>query len=384
MKRHELQVGVGKQGLVLPDIFFPYDGFSSLHDPLHVRTLVLQTDCKSVIWIVVEVTSLPNPVVKELKQEIAARWQFNEEAVFLSVSHTFSAPHLNIQAQAGSDDERKSNILLQSIRAAISLSMEEALSRMQPARFGIANGSCNVNVNRDMLTADGWWKGSDPAGLSDKSVAMLCFETLQGRCLAVLVNYAVQSSVLEGSCMWDGAVLVSSDLFGWTSTYVEKELGEGAVVLFTLSAGGDQDPSLKANRHHVDCGGRYSRRDVHECGFAFLEVLSERLGDEILRCVRSPKRMESGLSIKLMHRGITLQGQKIYADIHTMKPTKIYCYEEAEPVFVPVDILLLNMYAIVAVSVELNAKTVMQIKAGSPFRNTMVCTLVKAMFDNLY
>lgn len=371
-----LQVGVSKQSIVFPHGFLPYDGFSSFHDPLNVRTLVVQVGNRLVAWIVVELTSLPNPVVKDIKQEISTRYQISEKAVFLSVSHTFSAPHIQMHTKPGSEEDHKSKALLQSVRTAVGLSMEEALSRRQPACVGFGKGLCDVNVNRDMLTCDGWWKGSNPSGKSDKTVAMLCFKTLQGKSLAILVNYAVQSSVLEGSCTTEGDILISSDLAGWTSSYVEQELGGGAVVLFTLSGGGDQDPNLKANRHHVDSALRYTRHDVHESGFALLEILAEKLGDEILRCARSPKRMDNCLAVKLLHTTLLVPGQKIYADIHTMKPTKVYRYEESEPVAFSVDILLLNAVALVAVPVELNAKTVLQIKAGSPYSNTIVCTMV--------
>jgi len=56
-----------------------------------------------------------------------------------------------------------------------------------------------VNVNRDVLTADGWWLATGAAGPSDKSVGVTRFDDLSGNPIAVLVNYSVQCSVGAGS-----------------------------------------------------------------------------------------------------------------------------------------------------------------------------------------
>jgi hypothetical protein len=57
---------------------------------------------------------------------------------------------------------------------------------MQPARFGFGTGSSWLNVNRDAVdpATRKWTQAPDLQGPSDKTVAVLKFESLSGRPIA--------------------------------------------------------------------------------------------------------------------------------------------------------------------------------------------------------
>lgn len=81
-----------------------------------------------------------------------------------------------------------------------------------------------------------WWEGPNPDGTSNKTVAVVRFETLAGEPIAVYYNYAVHA-VLTGTLD-----LISGDIPGSTSRYIEESLGGNVVALFASGAAGDQNP----------------------------------------------------------------------------------------------------------------------------------------------
>jgi hypothetical protein len=95
--------------------------------------------------------------------------------------------------------------------------------------------------------------------------------------LAVVMNVAVQPSVMEGSKLSMGGKLISADLAGAAARRVESHF-PSAVAFFIPGAAGDQSPRVQASRHAIDHEGVVSRVDLHETGFALLELLGERLG----------------------------------------------------------------------------------------------------------
>ena len=109
---------------------------------------------------------------------------------------------------------------------------------MQPAKCGFGSGSANVNINRRAQLNDGtWWLGYNPDGPSDKTVAVVKIESVQGAPIALLVNYA-----MHGTGMGQDNYQISADVAGATSTYVEEHFKNKVVVAWTSGAAGDQCP----------------------------------------------------------------------------------------------------------------------------------------------
>ena len=74
-----------------------------------------------------------------------------------------------------------------------------------------------INVNRNIIDAETrrWWEGPNYDGLSDKTVAVVRFETPAGEPIAVYYNYAVHP-VITGTLD-----MVSADIPGAASNYLE-------------------------------------------------------------------------------------------------------------------------------------------------------------------
>ncbi len=170
MQTEILRVGAGRVEIELPTELFLTEGFIGVHDMLHARVLLLENGNR-IAFVSIELTSLPDEVVSSLQKTVGDAANVLPENVLICVTHTFSAPHfLPKHLCKTSADQCKNDLLQQVIQSALSKAASQAVLEVQDARFGCETGICDVNVNRDVLTADGWWLGNNETGPSDKTV----------------------------------------------------------------------------------------------------------------------------------------------------------------------------------------------------------------------
>ena len=116
--------------------------------------------------------------------------------------------------------------------------MRLAQQKLTAARVGYGTGESYINVNRQIIDpkTGKWWEGPNREGPSDKTVAVLKFESLSGEPLAVYYNYAVHG-VIAGQLDQ-----ISGDIPGATSRYVEDSFDDDVVAVWSTGAAGDQNP----------------------------------------------------------------------------------------------------------------------------------------------
>ena len=370
-----LRAGAGRAEIQLPDELFPTEGFTGVHDPLHARLLLLESGGK-LAFVSIELTSLPAEQVAALQKAVGEVSGLLPENVVICVTHTFSAPHfLPGHLCKTPADQQKNDLLFQAIKTAACQAASRALAEMKTARFGCETGYCDVNVNRDIPTADGWWLGSNETGPSDKSVTVLRFETLSGVPIALLFSYAVQPSVMDGSEMSGGGRLVSADLSGAASRFIEQEYGEDVTAIFCLGAAADQAPSLKAKYQYVGKDGHIRVEDIHERGFSIAELLGKRLGIEVLRLAEKTECQALASPIFTEKHMVVCPGQEII-DMRLIRPTHQYTFIPAEERVEPVEIIRLGDVTLIGVRPELGCVTAASIKVQSPLDKTILLTMV--------
>jgi hypothetical protein len=116
--------------------------------------------------------------------------------------------------------------------------IKAASENLQPARIGYGTGVSYINVNRNIIDrkTNKWWEGPNYDGPSDKTVAVIKFETTGGEPIAVYYNYACHAVVTGNTD------LLSGDFPGATSRYIEDSFDDKIVALFSTGAQGDQNP----------------------------------------------------------------------------------------------------------------------------------------------
>jgi neutral ceramidase len=214
--------------------------------------------------------------------------------IVVTVTHTFSAPH--VQSTSTSMGTAQ---YVEQIKQATSTAITAAVKGLRAARVGYGTGECDVNVNRDVLTADGWWLGTGEAGASDKSVGVTRFDDEDGNPIAVLMNYSVQSSVMMESVMASGDLPITADLAGAAVQHVEKQYGGAVVGFFLVGSCGDQAPAFRSKRYTIDKDKKWSQVEAQDAGWLLLTVQGERLGTEAVRVSETIRTAGGGASSPL-------------------------------------------------------------------------------------
>jgi hypothetical protein len=216
-----LRVGAAKVDVTPPERELPRNSQGIL-DRLFARAIVLDNGAARAALISVDAGAIPDPLWQTVSRQLQAELQIPPANVLLTATHTHSAG-----GGRGPDYAQK---IVESVRL--------ARQRLAPARVGYGTGVSYINVNRQIIDprTHRWWEGPNYEGPSDKTVAVMKFETLGGEPIAVYYNYAVHA-VLAGQLDQ-----ISADIPGAASRYVEDSFDDRIVALWSSGAAGDQNP----------------------------------------------------------------------------------------------------------------------------------------------
>jgi neutral ceramidase len=217
---------------------------TDVHDPLHVRAIVLDNGRARLAIAQVDSCAVPREIFDRAKQAIQAHADIPAEHVLLSATHTHTAPAAAHLFQSLPDPK-----YTEFLSARIADCVRLAVNRLQPARAGWTTGREERLVfNRryfmkpGTIPADPFGHTTDrvqmnppvgspdivkAAGPVDPEVGVLAVETADGRPLAVLGNYALH--YVGGTGPGD----ISADYFAAWARIMERLAG--APVMASLS-----------------------------------------------------------------------------------------------------------------------------------------------------
>lgn len=373
-----LKVGTGKTIINFPQSLFPFEDFCDIHDDLYVRVVIFKNKIDFAI-ATFELTSLRPYAIEAFKNIIIKKTGIKKENIWICVTHTFSAPHTRSKEalkQVDAQIVNKNTILCQCLQTALVKALDLAINNLDEVMVGFTHGYCSVNVNRDVHTAKGWWLGANDLEASDKTVPIIRFDSLKGHPRLIIYSCDVQSSIMDHSYLEDGTRLITGDLTGIASQYIESQYDEDFVAMMIVGAAGDQAPIFKASHNIVDRLGNIHEYDIGIDGFVFVNALGKKLGTQIVQVAEkiSTKKLQD--QITYQQDQISCPGQKLPINIAAIKPTHIYEYQDDQSRDVQINILTIGYIAIVAVAPELSSTTAMEIKKQSPYPLTMVVTMV--------
>jgi hypothetical protein len=278
-------------------------------------------------------------------------------------------------------------------------SVRQAQARLQPARMAFGTGVAYVNVQRDGIDPQTrrWTEAPNYGGASDKTVAVLKFETISGAPIAVYYNYAV-FNVLTGT-----TDLVSGDLTGAASRYIEESLGDGVVAAFSLGAHGDQNPiyyqqtydlreiRIKeyarrgediANTNLPPPGGvGLDRSDpvvarLLEQQKQMTRSMGQMLGEEVLHVSRDLQRPSSSVQLYAAHKTVSCPGRE---RTNTGRAGFPGTYKYADALDIDVGLFMIGDVAIgMTNGIPYNA-IARRFKEESPYKNSLLATRVNGM-----
>lgn len=353
--------GVLKAGLsradITPSIPVKLYGYASrktysegVHDPLTARAVVFENNGKKILIVSTDIGSYPRDVFQVFQKAIMDRYGLKESEIFLSTIHSHSSPVLSLNPETGDPNNVQYTKSFQDKLLAL---VGEAVKNMKPVNIGAGKGSSPVGANRREMLPDGSITlGRNPYGITDKEVLVLKISETDGKPIGALFDYATHSTSLGPANM-----LISGDVLGLSAQFTEKILGKDVVTPVFAGASGNIDPWY-----------RVLPSFNNEPGWIPEPVLlGTLLGEEVVHVFRKINDMNSAGEI-VSEFEILECPAKITADNKALPDT---------PATVPVNITVArigNDIAFVAFSVEMLTEIGMEIKAGSPFRNTFVIT----------
>jgi neutral ceramidase len=362
-------------------------GFEGINDPIFVRAIVIDDGRTRAALVTVDAGAISTDTWSRVSQQAQADLKIPGTQLLLTATHTHSVPF-------GDAPD-----LTRRIVAAIT----QAVAHLEPARMRYGTGMSYINVNRNLIdpVTHRWWEGPNYEGPSDKTVAVLRFETLAGRPIAVYYNYAVHG-VLNGQLD-----RISGDIPGATSRYIEESLDEGAVAVWSTGASGDQNPiyfqqtyDLREIRiqayaargidisNAMPPGGQ--GLDKHDPKVAKLMnqqrqmtvSMGQMLGEEVLHVMRSGlERPVLAAQIAGAQKSVTCPGRKRTDSGRAGYPGT---YVDANPIPIRLSLLRVGDVAITGVNAEVFTSIAQRLKLESPLKHTMMATLTNGVAPSGY
>ncbi len=322
-------------------------GFKSVHDDLNVRTIVVDDGTAQAAMVSCEVIGLSNALWQKISERVTRETGIARDNLMLASVHTHAAPSTGVYG--GGQLSPSQAAYVARLEDAIVESVRQAKSRLQPARIGFGTGTAKVNMNRRAPNGEGGWMlGDNPDGVSDKTVAVIKFETASGEPIAIFSNYGVHGTVLGAENLQ-----ISSDLPGATSRYVERHYGGKVIATWTSGTAGDQDP-------------------IYRVGTDFQNVvaLGAILGEEVAR-VADGIKTTGRAHIHGTQRVVTCPGKRT---VQAPGRGREYKSEDSDPVSIRLSLLVINDIAITGVSGEVLTNIGLRLKRESPFNRTIMVT----------
>src|SRR5437016_9403070 len=222
---------------------------TGIHDDLFAKTLVLDVDGVRAAMVSCDLISIRRPIVTEARRLIERATGLRGGQVILSATHCHAGPQMSpiFLALVPDPARRLAEQYAATLPARIAESVRLAVSTLTAARAWANIGrEDHLSFNRRFLLKDGTvimnpGPGNPnivrPVGPIDPDVAVVYFDSPQGKPLATYVNFALHVAVAGGS-------LFSSDFPHVLAETLAAVKGPDMVTMFTNGMSG--------NTNHID------------------------------------------------------------------------------------------------------------------------------------
>jgi hypothetical protein len=360
--------------------------YEGILDHLYSRAIVLESGNSTAALITVDAGAIPDQIWRGVTQQVEKDLGIPAANVLLTATHSHSVP------------QQPAPAYVQKIVESVKI----AKQRLTPARIGYGTGVSYINVNRNIIDpkTKRWWEGPNYDGLSDKTVAVIKFESVTGEPIAVFYNYAMHG-VTVGQLDQ-----VSADAPGTASKYIEDSLDDKVIALWSSGAAGDQNPiyfqqtfDLRDIRikdyakrgvdisNSMPPGGQGLNKSdptvikLMNQQKQMIQSMGQFLGEEVLHVMRGMERTESHVQIYGGQKTISCPGRERLDSGRAGSPGS---YKDGAPVEIKLSLLKVGDVAIGAVNAEVFNLIAQRLKKESPYARTMMATLTNGMARSGY
>ena len=360
--------------------------YEGICDRIYSRAIVIDNGISSAALVTVDIGMMSDQIWTNLSKRVEKELGIPAKNVMLTATHTHSVPRV-----MGEGFEDK-------VFASVRLAKE----KLQPARMAYGTGVSYINVNRNMIDRKTrqWCEGPNYDGPSDKTVAVVKFEALNGAPIAVYYNYAMHAVTVGQLDM------VSGDAPGATSRYVEDSFDDKIVALWSTGACGDQNPvyfqqtyDLREIRikDYAKRGEDISNamppggQGLNKKDPVIMKLMNQQkqmilsmgqfLGEEVLHVMKNIDRSVTNAKIYGDQKIITCPGRK---RTNSGRAGYAGTYEDADSVKIRLGLLLIDDIAFTAVNGEVFNLIAQRLKNESPYSRTMMLTVTNGIANSGY
>lgn len=223
----------------------PSEGVSQ---KLNAKALALEEKSGARLVIVtLDLIGVPRAVREGVERQARSRFQLRPEEILLNASHTHSGPSPYPRGVADPAFVDKATAYGHMLEEKIVEVLGNALAKLGPATLHYTHARAGFAMNRRLRVGTEIRNSPNPEGPVDHDVPVLRVAGDDGKAKAILFGYACHNTTT-------GFYTINGDYAGYAQTYLEEN-HPGAVALFLMGAGGDQNPyprnlSLEQSAQH--------------------------------------------------------------------------------------------------------------------------------------
>jgi len=206
---------------------------------LHGKALALEdAQGARLVIVTLDLIGVPLELREGLERRCGEAYKLPPEGLLLNASHTHSGPEFRVGRSSGyggdlnrtKDGEDYGRWLEDQLFEVIG----KAIDKLEPAKLGYSYARAGFAMNRRLPTPSGFRNSPNPDGAVDQDVPVLTVKGEDGELRAVVFGYACHNTTLA---LYDW----NADYAGYAQEYIQ-ESHPGALALFMMGCGGDQNP----------------------------------------------------------------------------------------------------------------------------------------------
>lgn len=360
--------------------------YEGIHDHLYSRAIVFDNGATRAALLTLDAGGMSDALWQGVTKRAEAELGIPAKNILMTATHSHSAPRT------------PANTLEQKVFQSLKL----AKDKLQPARIGYGSGVSYININRNIIDPKTrrWWEGPNYDGPSDKTVAVVKVESVNGDPIAVYYNYAMHA-VTVGQLD-----KVSADAPGAASRYIEDSFDDKIVAVWSTGAAGDQNPiyfqqtyDLRENRikdyakrgedisNSMPPGGQgLNKQDPTVAKLMnqqkqMILSMGQFLGEEVLHVMRGMERMQTAATISGGQKTVSCPGRQRTDTGRAGYPGS---YKDADPVDLRLSLVMIGDTAFGGVNGEVFNLIAQRLKKESRVAHTMMVTLTNGMARSGY
>jgi neutral ceramidase len=215
---------------------------------IYAKALAIDDNANGrMVIVTLDLIGVPRELRDGVERRVHQQYGLSPGSILLNASHTHSGP---APSGRGVDDPiyaKVADSYQRVLEEKIVQVIGQALSRSGPADLYFTHARAGFAMNRRLRVGDEIRNSPNPDGPVDHDVPVLRVVGSNGDLKAVLFGYACHNTAT-------GFYTINGDYAGYAQAYLEQA-HPGAVALFLMGAGGDQNPyprhvSLEQSAQH--------------------------------------------------------------------------------------------------------------------------------------